>query len=143
MGTGVLFLGLVGVWVWSIGSPKPEVKASPPALPGVRTSPFEGIDQDGTVVLQVNRPAPSFVVKQVIPTSVLAGSPTKVGIFGAGFSDNLVVVPGPGASVLSVDVQNEGLMEVEILAEREGEILIEVTNPQGHKETVRIQVELQ
>jgi hypothetical protein len=54
-----------------------------------------------------------------------------------------VVVPGPGASVLSVDVQNEGLMEVEILAEREGEILVEVTNPQGHKETVRIQVELQ
>jgi predicted Kef-type K+ transport protein len=33
--------------------------------------------------------------------------------------------------------------EVEILAENEGEILVEVTNPQGHKETVRIHVELQ
>ena len=143
MGTGVLFLGLVGVWISSIGGSKPEVKASPPALPGVRTSPFEGIDEDGTVVLQVTRPKPSFTVKQVIPTSIVAGSPTKVGLFGEGFSDNLVVVPGPGASILSTEVQNEGLLEIEILAENEGEILVEVTNPQGHKETVRIQVELQ
>jgi hypothetical protein len=142
-GAGVLFVGLITWLLSSMGSPNPEVKASPPTLPGVRTSPFEGVDADGTVVLQVTRPTPSFAVTQVIPTSVIAGSATKVGLFGQGFSDNLVVVPGPGASVLSVDVQNEGLMEVEILAEREGEILVEVTNPQGHKETVRIQVELQ
>jgi hypothetical protein len=109
----------------------------------VRTSPFEGIDEDGTVVLQVTRPTTSFVVKQVIPTSIVAGAPTKVGLFGEGFSDNLVVVPGPGASILATEVQNEGLLEVEILAENEGEILVEVTNPQGHKETVRIHVELQ
>ena len=142
VGTGVLFLGLVGVWISSIGSSKPEVKASPPTLPGVRTSPFEGIDEDGTVLLQVTRPTPSFSVKQVIPTSIVAGTPTKVGLFGEGLGDHLVVVPGPGASVLATEVQNEGLLEVEILAEREGEILVEVTNPQGHKETVRIQVEL-
>jgi len=142
-GAGVLFVGLITWLLSSMGTPNPEVKASPPALPGVRTSPFEGIDEDGTVVLQVTRPTPSFAVTQVIPTSVLAGNPTKVGLFGEGFSDSLVVVPGPGASVLSVDVQNEGLMEVEILAEREGEILVMVTNPQGHRETVRIQVELQ
>jgi len=143
VGTGALFLGLVGLWISSIGGPKPEVKASPPSLPGVRTSPFEGIDEDGTVVLQVTRPAPTFNVTQVIPTSIAVGRPTKVGFFGEGFSDALVVVPGPGATVLSTDVQNEGLLEVEILAEREGEILIEVTNPQGHKQTVPIQVELQ
>jgi serine/threonine protein kinase len=143
VGTGVLFLGLVTMWLSSIGSPKPSVKAAPTTLPGVRTSPFEGIDEDGTVVLQVTRPTPSFTVKQVIPTSIVAGSPTKVGLFGEGFSDNLVVVPGPGASILSTEVQNEGLLEIEILAESEGEILVEVTNPQGHKETVRIQVELQ
>jgi len=142
VGTGVLFLGLVGVWISSIGSSKPEVKASPPTLPGVRTSPFEGIDEDGTVLLQVTRPTPSFSVKQVIPTSIVAGTPTKVGLFGEGLGDHLVVVPGPGASVLATEVQNEGLLEVEILAEHEGEILVEVTNPQGHKETVRIQVEL-
>jgi len=144
-GTGVLFLGLVIMWLSSIGSPKPSVKADPTTLPGVRTSPFEGIDEDGTVVLQVTRPTPSFTVKQVIPTSIVAGAPTKVGLFGEGFSDHLVVVPGPGASVLSVEVQNEGLMEVEVLAqpEAEGEILVEVTNPQGHKETIRLQVELQ
>ena len=142
VGTGVLFLGLVGVWISSIGSSKPEVKASPPTLPGVRTSPFEGIDEDGTVLLQVTRPTPSFSVKQVIPTSIVAGTPTKVGLFGEGLGDHLVVVTGPGASILATEVQNEGLLEVEILAEREGEILVEVTNPQGHKETVRIQVEL-
>jgi serine/threonine protein kinase len=142
VGTGVLFLGLVGVWISSIGSSKPEVKASPPTLPGVRTSPFEGIDEDGTVLLQVTRPTPSFSVKQVIPTSIVAGTPSKVGLFGEGLGDHLVVVTGPGASILATEVQNEGLLEVEILAEREGEILVEVTNPQGHKETVRIQVEL-
>ncbi len=143
VGTGVLFLGLVGIWISSIGGAKPAVKANPPELPGVRTSPFEGIDEDGTVVLQVSRPTPSFTVKQVIPTSIVAGAPVKVGLFGEGFSDNLVVVPGPGASVLTTEVRNEGLLEIEIVAEREGEILVEVTNPQGHKETVRIQVELQ
>jgi len=142
VGTGVLFLGLVGVWISSIGSSKPEVKASPPTLPGVRTSPFQGIDEDGTVLLQVTRPTPSFSVKQVIPTSIVAGTPSKVGLFGEGLGDHLVVVTGPGASILATEVQNEGLLEVEILAEREGEILVEVTNPQGHKETVRIQVEL-
>ncbi len=143
VGTGVLFLGLVMMWLSSIGSPKPEVQADPTTLPGVRTSPFEGIDEDGTVVLQVTRPAASFTVKQVIPTSIVAGSPTKVGLFGEGLSDHLVVVAGVGASILSTEVQNEGLIEVEIVAEREGEILIEVSSPQGQRETVRIQVELQ
>jgi len=142
VGTAVLFLGLVGVWISSIGSPNPKVEASPPTLPGVRTSPFEGIDEDGTVVLQVTRPKPSFSVKQVIPTSIVAGTPTRVGLFGEGLGDHLVVVPGPGASILSTDVQNEGLLEIEILAENEGEVLVEVTHPQGHKETIRIQVEL-
>jgi serine/threonine protein kinase len=142
VGTGALFVGLVGVWISSIGSPRPEVKASPPALPGVRTSPFDGIDDDGTVVLQVTRPGPRFAVRQVIPTSIVAGAPTKVGVFGEGFSDSLVVVPGPGASVLSTNVPSEGLLEIEIVAEREGEVLVEVTNPQGHKETIRLQVEL-
>jgi serine/threonine protein kinase len=140
-GTGAVFLGLVGIWLSSFGGAKPRVEAREPALPGVRTSPFEGVDADGTVLLQVTRPAPTFSVKQVIPTSIPLGSATRVGFFGEGFSDALVVVPGPGASVLTTDVQNEGLLEVEILAEREGEILVEVINPQGHKETVRIQVE--
>ena len=143
VGAGLLFLGLVGVWISYVGSAKPEVKASTPTLPGVRTSPFEGIDEDGTVVLQVTRPTPTFKVNQVIPTSIVPGMPTKVGLFGEGLSDALVVVPGPGASVLTTEVQNEGLMEIEILAESEGEILVEVTNPQGHKETVRILVQLQ
>jgi hypothetical protein len=141
-GAGVLFLGLVTMWLSSIGGPKPSVKADP-TLPGVRTSPFEGIDEDGTVVLQGIRPKPTFAVTQVIPTSIVAGTPTRVGLFGEGLGDHLVVVPGPGASILTTDVRHEGLLEVEILAEREGEILVEVTNPQGHKETVRIQVELQ
>ncbi len=142
-GAGLLFLVLVGVWISSIGTPKPAVEASPLTLPGVRTSPFDGIDEDGTVVLQVTRPAPTFTVRQVIPTSIVAGSPTKVGLFGEGFSDNLVVLAGPGASILAAEVQNEGLLEVEILADNEGEIQVEVSNPQGHKETIRIQVELQ
>jgi hypothetical protein len=143
VGSGVLFLGLVGMWLSSIGNGKPKVEASPPALPGVRTSPFEGIDADGTVVLQVTRPPSSFRVTQIIPTSIAPGIPTKVGLFGEGFADNLVIVPGPGASVLTTEVQNEGLLEIEVVADQEGEILIEVTNPQGHKETVRIQVELE
>jgi serine/threonine protein kinase len=143
VGTGVLFLGLVALWLSSMGGPKPAVQADPTTLPGVRTSPFEGIDEDGTVVLQVSRPPAAFAVKQVIPTSIVAGSPTRVGLFGEGLSDNLVVVAGLGASILSMEVRNEGLIEVELLAEREGEILIEVSNPQGQRESVRIQVELQ
>jgi serine/threonine-protein kinase len=143
VGTGVLFLGLVGLWLSSIGAPKPAVQANPTTLPGVRTSPFEGIDEDGTVVLQVTRPPAAFSLKQVIPTSIVAGTPTKVGLFGEGLSENLVVVAGLGASILSTEFPNEGLIEVEVLAEREGEILIEVSNPQGQRETVRIQVELQ
>jgi hypothetical protein len=79
VGTGVLFLGLVTMWLSSIGSPKPSVKAAPTTLPGVRTSPFEGIDADGTVVLQVTRP-PSFVVAGH-PHVILAGSP-KGRLFG-------------------------------------------------------------
>jgi Protein kinase domain len=142
VGAGVLFLGLVGMWISSIGGAKPAAKASPPELPGVRTSPFEGVDADGTVVLQVTRPTPSFTVKQVIPTSIVAGAPTKIGLFGEGFSDSLVIVPSRGASILTTEVRNESLLEMEVVAEQEGEVLIEVTNPQGHKETVRIQVEL-
>jgi hypothetical protein len=142
-GTGILFLGLVALWLSSIGAPKPAVQANPTTLPGVRTSPFEGIDEDGTVVLQVTRPPASFTLKQVIPTSIVAGTPTKVGLFGEGLSENLVVVAGLGASILSTEFSNEGLIEVEVLAEREGEILIEVSNPQGQRETVRVQVELQ
>jgi hypothetical protein len=142
-GTGVLFLGLVGMWISAIGNGKPAAKADPPSLPGVRTSPFEGVDADGTVVLQVSRPKPSFAIKQVIPTSIAPGTPTKIGLFGEGFADNLVIVPGQGASVLTTEVKNEGLLEIDVVAEQEGEILIEVTNPQGHKETVRIEVKIQ
>jgi hypothetical protein len=141
-GTGVLFLGLVGIWLSALGGGKPAAKADPPSLPGVRTSPFEGVDADGTVVLQVSRPKPSFAIQQVIPTSIVPGAPTKIGLFGEGFAENLVVVPGPGASVLTTEVRNEGLLEIEVVAEQEGEILIAVTNPQGHKETVKIQVEI-
>jgi serine/threonine protein kinase len=141
-GTGVLFLGLVGIWLSALGGGKPAAKADPPSLPGVRTSPFEGVDADGTVVLQVSRPKPSFTIQQVIPTSIVPGAPTKIGLFGEGFAENLVVVPGPGASVLTTEVRNEGLLEIEVVAEQEGEILIAVTNPQGHKETVKIQVEI-
>jgi hypothetical protein len=139
-GVGALFLGLIVVWLSSYGVAKPRVEAKPMTIPGVRTSPFDGIDEDGTVVLQVTPPGPAFAIRQVIPTSIVAGSPAKVGLFGDGLSEGLTVT-ADGAAVLSTSLQNEGLLEIEVLAEEPGEIDIEVKSPQGRQETVRIQVE--
>ncbi|HEY7818707.1 MAG TPA: hypothetical protein VIG29_10850, partial [Vicinamibacteria bacterium] len=63
-----------------------------------------------------------------------------VGLFGDGLSEGLTVT-ADGAAVLSTSFQNEGLLEIEVLAEEPGEIDIEVKSPQGRQETVRIQVE--
>jgi serine/threonine-protein kinase len=139
-GVGALFLGLVLVWLSSYGAAKPKVEAKPMTIPGVRTSPFDGIDEDGTVVLQVTPQGPVFAIRQAIPTSIVAGSPAKLGLFGDGLSDQLTVT-AKGAAVLSTTFQNEGLLEIEILADEPGEIDIEVKSPQGRQETVRIQVQ--
>ncbi|MGH9324043.1 MAG: protein kinase domain-containing protein [Vicinamibacteria bacterium] len=142
-GVGFLFVGLVVVWLSSFGGAQPTASANPTELPGVRPSPFDGIDADGTVVLQLPVPAEShFRLQRVIPTSIAAGRPTKVGIFGESFTSDLRVrCEGASSSIISSTVIDDGQIEIEIQAGEAGEILLEVENPQGRKQQLTLRVE--
>jgi serine/threonine protein kinase len=148
LGVGALFVALVAIWLSALGAKGPAVSAAPTKLPGVRTSPFDGIDEDGTVVLQVPRPpaeAP-LAIHQAIPTSIVVGQAVKVGLFGEGFEGagaiTVSVEQGSG-SVLSSEVKNEGLLEVEIQADSPGELVLVATDEKGRRGTVSLVVEEQ
>lgn len=117
-GVGALFLGLVGIWLFSLKGPPPAAEASPTQLPGVRTSPFDGIDDDGTVVLQLPSPEQRPIeLERAIPTSILVGEPTKVGLFGRQLpGDATVVVEGDHVELVAYEVKSETHIEVELLA---------------------------
>jgi serine/threonine protein kinase len=142
VGAGALFLGLVGMWLASFGGAPPKVAADPEtALPGVRPSPFDGIDEDGTVVLQVPRPAANpFAIRQVIPTSIAAGSAVTVGLFGEGFTEDMVVT-AKEASILSQGFHDSSHIEFEILvSDPIPEIILVLTDAEGRRETISIAV---
>jgi serine/threonine protein kinase len=144
VGVGLLFVALVGVWLSALNGEGPAVSAAPTKLPGVRTSPFDGIDDDGTVVLQVPRPSAgaAFSLRQVIPTSIVAGKAVKVGLFGEGFASGLAVsVERGSASVLSTEIKNDGLIEVEIEADSPGELLLVLSDGKGRRGTIPLTVE--
>jgi hypothetical protein len=137
-----LFLGLVGMWLASLGGTPPSVSADPETrLPGVRTSPFDGVDEDGTVVLQVPRPEKNpFAIRQVIPTSIVAGSAVRLGLFGDGFSEDMVV-SSEKASVLSQVFHDPSHIEIELLAsEPTPEMVLVLTDREGRREIISLSV---
>jgi serine/threonine protein kinase len=143
-GAGALFLGLVGMWLGSFGGTPPAASADPETtLPGVRTSPFDGVDEDGTVVLQLPHPEKNpFAIRQVIPTSIVAGSAVRVGLFGEGFTEDMVVsVTGEEASVLSTIFHDATHVEIEIVApDPIPEIVLVLTDREGRRETISLSV---
>ena len=127
-GMAVFFLVLIGTWLPNFGESKPAVSADPVQFPGVRDSPFNDIDDDGTIVLHVPRPEPAFVLSYVIPTSIETGAPRIIGLFGSRFPDDVTVsVADETVAVVSSRVQSPEHIEVELLAseKREGvEIIV-------------------
>ena len=131
-GVAVVFIGLVAMWLGSFGSADPAVSADPVALPGVRVSPFDSIDDDGTVVLQLPNRKPeaaSFELGYVIPTSVPAGASSTIGLFGSGFPDGVVVASAdPTVTIVSSTVKSPEHIEVEIqTTERRASITLTVS----------------
>jgi serine/threonine protein kinase len=117
VGVGGLFIALVVVWLAAFQTPEPRAAAAPTALPGVRTSPFENMDEDGTIVLQVpSTPASSLSVERAIPTTIVGGEATKVGLFGSGFTETTTVrVVDEDATLLATTVRSETEIDIELL----------------------------
>jgi len=146
-GLGVVFLGLVAMWLGSFQTPPPRVEASPGAnpatLPGVKTSPFDEIDDDGTVVLRVPRPAGSPLrLDRAIPTAVAPGRAETLGLFGEGFSaETAVRVEGGGAVIRATRLVDPGQIEIEIeaLGDRDAVELV-LEDAAGGEARIRISV---
>jgi hypothetical protein len=141
-GAALLFLIMIGMWLGSFGQPEPAVSADP-VIPGVRTSPFDAIDDDGTVVLNVPRPAASFELRYVIPTSIETGAPKTIGLFGNGFPDGASVsVEDETVTVLSATVQSTEHIEVELLAsEARDSVEILVIGADGSRASIELAIE--
>ncbi len=143
-GVALLFVALVGMWLGSLGEPKPAVSADPIQLPGVRNSPFNDLDDDETVVLRLPTREPAFTLSYVIPTSVVAGESTTIGLFGRDFpSDVVVSIADESVSIVSTTVHSGDHIELQLLAAepRESiEILVAATG--GYRASVPIEVEL-
>lgn len=141
-GAALLFVALVGLWLGSFGEPQPAVSADP-VLPGVRDSPFNDLDDDGTVVLQLPRPEPAFTLDYAIPTAVPAGQPITVGLFGSGFPDEVTVsAPDDAVSILATTVHAGEHIEVELLvSEPRDSVEIIVVGPNGYRAPVSLRVD--
>ena len=150
-GVAVLFLTLAGLWLASFGPSPKAVSADrdPIALPTVRPSIFDNVDDDGTVVLSVpqppaesrsaSTPAGTFSIERVIPTSVARGQPTTLGMFGVGFSETALVEIGEGTGeIVGQEVKSTTLIEVVVRAD--GARLQLVVRDHGEKATVGVEV---
>ncbi|HSF19024.1 MAG TPA: protein kinase [Vicinamibacteria bacterium] len=145
VGVGCLFLALVGLWLSAFNSTPPAASAAPgPKLPGVSTSPFDGIDEDGNVVLQLPKAtAGEALIDRVIPMTVPAGGPTRIALFGSGLSDALDIRVADGAaSILSTTIVSSELIEVELFvpAGVTGVNLV-VTGPSGSERRFELGVD--
>jgi serine/threonine protein kinase len=168
-GVALVFVALVGLWIASFqgagpsASAKPEAEAksnNPVAIPGVRTSPFDNIDEDGTVVLQLpvapNENANANANSQdteipsldrIIPTTVPLGETVTVGLFGNGFTEATPIRVSANAELLAVRLESSELIEVELVAKPAGassndteiEILVG-DGQQGQRATLRIEI---
>jgi hypothetical protein len=143
-GTGVLFLGLVGL-VWgfmgsqdSKAAPVPSTSNSPSK---VRVSAF---DDDDAVMLNVSpngnadtMSGPS--INSALPKELPVGSETVVRVFGRDFTPGakLVLIKGSrGIDVLSVTVMSEELIETTLRTPEDGagrQFSLTVVNPGGQR----------
>ncbi len=141
-GVALLFLALIGMWIPNFGESEPAVSADP-VFPGVHDSPFNEIDDDGTIVLHLPSPAPAFALSYVIPTSIETGAPKTIGLFGSGFPDDVTVsVADETVTVLSSTVRSPEHIEVELLASEGREAVdIIVTGSGGFRASVEVAVE--
>ena len=142
VGVGGLFVALVVVWLGAFQTPEPRAAAAPSALPGVRTSPFDDMDEDGTIVLQVpEKPRTSLSLERAIPTTVVAGESTTVGLFGSGFTETTTISVGnEEASLASTTFHGEDHIEIEILPTA-GVDSIELTiEDQGSRSSIELRV---
>lgn len=140
-GAAVLFVALIGMWLGSFGEPKPAVSADP-VIPGVRESPFQDIDEDGTFVLHVARPDATFELRYVIPTSIEIGAPKTIGLFGSGFPDGVTVtVDDETVTILSSTVKSPDHIEVELLAsEPRDSIGVTVADGSGFSASIELAI---
>ncbi|TDI45629.1 MAG: serine/threonine protein kinase [Acidobacteria bacterium] len=130
-GVAILFMGLIVMWLGSIGSPGPAVSASHGPDPKVRVSPFDGMDDSQAVRLQLQQQEPepaapraAFSVRYVIPTTIEVGPPTTLGLFGEGFPDDAKVsITAEGVFVLSTNVRSPEHIEIQIQADEAHEKL--------------------
>jgi hypothetical protein len=141
-GIALLFVTLIGMWLGSFGEQEPAVSANPVQLPGVRESPFDDIDEDGTVVLHVPRPEPAFELGYVIPTTIEAGAPKVIGLFGKDFPDDATVsVDDDTVTVLSSRVRSPEHIEVELLASEAREsVRLTVIDNGGYRASLELAV---
>ncbi len=150
-GVAILFVGLIVVWLGSLGSPDLSVSASPGRGPKVRVSPFDGMDDSQAVQLQLQRqdpePAPTappagFSVQYVIPTKIEVGRPMTLGLFGDGFpEDAKVSIAVEGVAILSTHVRSPEHIEIQIQADQAHEQLdIVVEDSEGARVAVALTV---
>ena len=144
-GTGVLFLGLVGL-VWgfmgsedSKAAPVPSTTNSPSK---VRVSVFDGED-----AIMLNLPSPNDNVEAMsgpsinsaLPKDLPAGVETVVLVFGRDFTPGakLILIRGSrGIDVLSVNVVSEELIETTLRTPEDGagrQFTLTVINPEGRR----------
>lgn len=139
-GVAFMFVALIGTWLGSFGNPDPAVSADPVTFPGVRESPFNDMNDDDYVVIDVPQAAPVFELDYVIPTSIEIGAPKTVGLFGSGFPEELAVaVDDPTVTVLTATRRSPEHIEVELLASEAREVVtITVSESGGHSARVKL-----
>ena len=143
-GVVILLLGLIGMWLGSMGSPDPAVSASPASVPKVRVSPFDGMDDSQAVQLQLSLPEPAaaFSIRYVIPTTIKVGPPTTLGLFGDGFpEDAKVSISAEGVAILSSHVRSPEHIEIQIQAdEAHKQLDIVVEDSEGARVAIALTV---
>ncbi len=144
-GTGVLFLGLVGL-VWGFKGSE-DSKAAP--VPSTSNSPSKvrvsGFDDEDAVMLNLPSPndnaqamsGPS--INSALPKDLPAGVETVVRVFGRDFTPGakLVLIRGSrGIDVLSVNVVSEELIETTLRTPEDGagkQFTLTIINPEGQR----------
>ena len=150
-GVAILFLGVIVLWLGSLGSPDPSVSAGPGPDPKVRVSPFDGLDDSQAVQLQLPRhepepepaaPRAAFSLRYVIPTTIEVGPPTTLGLFGNGFpEDAKVSIKAEGVAILSTHMRSAQHIEIQIQADEAHEQLeIVVEDSEGARVAITLTI---
>jgi len=149
LGASAAALAAIVIGIWMVGSTTepPIASAQPIALPGVRESPFDTIDPDGTIVLRLPTTATdpevsTLELRYIVPTVIPAGGTATVGLFGEGFAESATVdMRREDGSILAVKVHDQGHIEV-TLAPRTGKESIELLLDNGDGQGTRMAIDV-